>query len=231
MSTDTTPPSDDDAARLEPPAPKPRRGGKKANTAADAAQAARAHLASSFDHCRSCESRDACAFEAKCDRLTRGGRPTDYSPELAELILTRLAGGEFLTRICRDHDMPDETTVRRWKRTREDFARAYAQAREEGADAHLEQAAEIADDGRNDTYVDPETGAERVDHDVVARSRLRVETRMKLAAMINPRRYGQKVNLEVEDNRASSPEKAVERLNQVLAGIESRLAPQTVRPE
>lgn len=37
------------------------------------------------------------------------GRPTKYTPELAERICERLSGGEPLTRICAEAGMPDRT--------------------------------------------------------------------------------------------------------------------------
>ena len=61
------------------------------------------------------------------------GRPSIFSPELAALLCERLAGGETLRAICRDADMPDERTVRRWALDDvEGFAGHYARAREIG---------------------------------------------------------------------------------------------------
>ena len=54
---------------------------------------------------------------------------------------------------------------------------------------------EIADDGRNDRIAD-EDGNERTDHDVIARSRLRVDTRKWLLSKALPKIYGDKVQNE-----------------------------------
>jgi len=51
---------------------------------------------------------------------------------------------------------------------------------------------EVADDGRNDTYTD-EDGNIRTDHDVIARSRLRVDTRKWLLSKALPKIYGDKI--------------------------------------
>jgi hypothetical protein len=73
----------------------------------------------------------------------------------------------------------------------------YARARQERADLLADEIVEIADDGRNDTYVDDE-GKVRVDHDVIARSRLRVDARKWVAAKLKPRVYGDKLELSGE---------------------------------
>ena len=38
-----------------------------------------------------------------------------YSEEVAKRICERLANGEPLAKICRDEDMPDYSTARRWE--------------------------------------------------------------------------------------------------------------------
>lgn len=68
----------------------------------------------------------------------------------------------------------------------------YARAREAQADKHAEDILAIADDGRNDTYKD-DKGNTVVDHDVVARSRLRVDARKWLASKMAPKKYGEKI--------------------------------------
>jgi transposase-like protein len=62
----------------------------------------------------------------------RGG-PTRYTAELAERILHELSGGRSLRDICRDHGLPDSSTVWHWvTRDREGFAARYHRAREAG---------------------------------------------------------------------------------------------------
>lgn len=56
---------------------------------------------------------------------------------------------------------------------------------------------EIADDGRNDTYLlDEETGERGTDHDVIARSRLRVDTRKWLLSKCLPKIYGDRLEVD-----------------------------------
>jgi hypothetical protein len=127
--------------------------------------------------------------------LADRGRPSLYSEELATRICERLAAGETLRAICRDDDMPSEPTVRRWAlETESPFSAQYAKAREIGYQGLADEILEISDDGRNDTYLlDEETGAKGVDHDVIARSRLRVDTRKWLLSKALPKVYGDKI--------------------------------------
>ncbi len=57
------------------------------------------------------------------------GRQTKYTPAKAKEILRRLAGGETLTSICRDMQIPP-STVYQWTVDRNDFAVDFARARD-----------------------------------------------------------------------------------------------------
>lgn len=94
--------------------------------------------------------------------------------------------------------MPDVSTVIRWLADdeRAEFCAQYARAREDRADLLAEEILQIADDGRNDTQVD-EDGNVFVDHDVIARSRLRVDARKWLASKMAPKKYGDKLQTEL----------------------------------
>lgn len=124
------------------------------------------------------------------------GRPSDYSLELTAAICERLGLGESLRQICADSDMPSKSTVMRWLNDHSEFQDQYARAREAQADYWAEQIIEISDDGQNDTYKDDD-GYERTNLDVIARSRLRVDTRKWLMARMAPKKYGDKITQEV----------------------------------
>lgn len=117
------------------------------------------------------------------------GRPSDFSPEIANEICDRLAKGESLKAITgsdRDDWMPSETTVRRWLAGEEDwnaeFRRQYARAREAQADAYFEEIVDIAD----------EPVSESVE---VQRNRLRMDARKWVASKLAPKKYGDKLAL------------------------------------
>lgn len=64
------------------------------------------------------------------------GRPSLYTPAIAERILAELSDGRPLERICRDPGMPSSTTVRQWVvENRDGFAARYAQLKQAGAAA------------------------------------------------------------------------------------------------
>lgn len=75
-------------------------------------------------------------------------------------------------------------------------AEQYARAREAQADTMADELLSIADDGTRDRYIDQD-GVERIDQDVIARSRLRVDARKWLASKMAPKRYGERVQQEI----------------------------------
>ncbi|QGZ42706.1 hypothetical protein IP92_05762 [Pseudoduganella flava] len=123
------------------------------------------------------------------------GRPSTFTQEIADEIIQRLAKGEPLEKICRDEHMPAVRTVNHWREGDAAFKADIARAREEGFDAIAAECLDIADDGRNDKYID-DNGMVRTDADVIQRSKLRIETRLKLLAKWDPKRYGDKIQQE-----------------------------------
>lgn len=125
------------------------------------------------------------------------GRPTLFSERIASRICAELADGMSLRQICMASDMPDRGTVIRWLADdeRADFCNQYARAREAQADFLAEEILAIADDGRNDTQVD-EDGNVFINHDVISRSKLRVDARKWLASKMAPKKYGDKIQAE-----------------------------------
>lgn len=138
-----------------------------------------------------------------------------YTQELADAICERLAAGEPLAQICRDKGMPSDRAVRYWADPNsngykgDEFASAIAQARARGFDAIAESCLEIADDARNDWMERLRLGGEGGERPIVSyelngehvqRSKLRIETRLKLLAKWDPKRYGDKLTTEVTGN-------------------------------
>lgn len=137
------------------------------------------------------------------------GRPSTYSPEVVEAICERLSAGEPLAAICRDEGMPAARTVRDWEAQRPDVAASIARAREDGEDWLAAECLEIADDSRNDwTDGKAAEGDERAinsreNGEVIQRSKLRIDTRLKLLAKFNPKKWGDKTTAELTIKRAS----------------------------
>jgi len=123
------------------------------------------------------------------------GRPSSFSQEVADEICERLSQGEPLRQICRDDRMPAWQTVYGWKAAHEEFSKRIASAREAGFDAIAEECLDIADETAFDT-VSTEHG-DRANTEWISRSKLRVETRLKLLAKWDPKRYGDKITQEL----------------------------------
>lgn len=114
------------------------------------------------------------------------------------MICDRLCTGLSLRKICLDENMPDQTTVYRWLRTNEDFRQQYARAREIQADTLFDETLDIADDGSNDWMEDKEKAdGFRYNGDAVQRSRLRIDQRKWMAGKLAPKKYGEKVDLNL----------------------------------
>jgi hypothetical protein len=128
------------------------------------------------------------------------GRPSDFTPEIADRICAQLADGKSLRSICLAEEMPDKSTVFRWLRTHDSFRDQYARAKEESADALADEMLDIADDGANDWMQnnDPENVGWRQNGEAMQRSRLRVDTRKWIASKLKPKKYGEKVEAKVE---------------------------------
>jgi hypothetical protein len=128
-------------------------------------------------------------------------RPSDYAPEVTAQICERMGLGESLREICRDETMPDKSTVMRWLARYSEFRDQYACARDTQADYYAEEILEIADDGSNDWMERKNKDGstyEVENHEVLNRSRLRVDTRKWLMARMAPKKYGDKVTQTLE---------------------------------
>lgn len=131
--------------------------------------------------------------------MAENGRPSDYTDALAEEICRRVAEGDALHKICKEANFPSGTTVYNWFKSNPGFLEKYALAREERADKIAEEILEIADDGKNDTYRDSD-GNVVVDHDVLGRSKLRIDARKWAAGKMAPKKYGDKVAIGGADD-------------------------------
>lgn len=133
---------------------------------------------------------------AKTVRKT--GRPSKRTPEIVDEILERIGKGEPLRQITRDEHMPSWTAFYRWMDEDPELAARFARARELGEEAIAQECMEIADNATND-WMASQTGdgAElyKMNGEHVQRSKLRIWTRMELLKKWNPRKWGEKVDV------------------------------------
>ena len=93
---------------------------------------------------------------------------------------------------------PSARVFYRWLDEEPKLQAIYRQAKTHQADTLAEETLEIADDSSLDVIVNPETGVEQVNSERIKRSKLRVDTRMKLAGCLKMGRYGTKQEIDVK---------------------------------
>jgi len=110
-----------------------------------------------------------------------------------EVIFERVANCDYYETIAKDYGVSRHALMN-WLRANEDM---YAHAREARADKLAEEIILISDDSSRDTIID-EDGNERTNQEVVARSRLRVDSRKWLASKMMPKKYGDKLDITAD---------------------------------
>jgi hypothetical protein len=107
-----------------------------------------------------------------------------------------------MRQICRDEHMPHWTQVYEWLSRDDSLSLRVARAREAGYDALAEEALDIADTPRLGAKKVFSSGSEEgedsmtvTEEDMLGHRKLQIETRLKLLACWNPKKYGNKVAL------------------------------------
>ena len=128
-----------------------------------------------------------------------------FSQEIFDEICVRIAEGESLRKICKDDKMPSLVAVWKWLNNSEELVKQYTRAREEQAETFVDEILDIADDNKDDTYLD-DNGKLIINQEVIARSRLRVDSRKWIASKLKPKRFGDytKIQAEVKDTSSTS---------------------------
>ncbi len=127
------------------------------------------------------------------------GRPTIYSEALARSIFEQLESGTTLVQICLQRDMPSTTTVYRWKHENSAFQERFTRARHNQMHTWADESVLIADDGTTDYIIKKGRNGveyEALDTEHVQRSKLRVDTRLRLMAAVAPHLYGPSVEVK-----------------------------------
>lgn len=148
------------------------------------------------------KAKGAAAQENVSKAPKKTGRPSKYTPELVAEICQRISTGEPLRQICRDDHMPHWTQVYEWLSRDEGLSLQVARAREAGYDAMAEEALEIADTPKlgakkvfSSGSEDDEDSVTVTEEDMLGHRKLQIETRLKLLACWNPKKYGTKVQM------------------------------------
>lgn len=145
------------------------------------------------------------------------GRPSIFTAALGHEICTRIAGGETLTAICREPEMPCRATVSSWLSQPgptdllRDFLDAYVQARAGMAEGEFDEIRELADGTHGEASaaadeaienMDPETRAARKIwrhryYEALNATKVQIDARKFRVARMNASKYGDKAQVQV----------------------------------
>lgn len=120
-----------------------------------------------------------------------------YTPELGAAICERLSQGTPLLRIAEEIGIP-LSTCRQWEIDIPEHAANSTRARELGCHALAEECLDIADDARNDWMAQngEDDAGWKQNGEHVQRSRLRIDTRLRLIGKWHSKVYGDKQQIE-----------------------------------
>jgi hypothetical protein len=121
----------------------------------------------------------------------------EQKAKACEEILARVRGGMSLSKACIGDDwIPPRKTFELWCDQDEGLAADYAHAREARADAIFEECLEISDrQGADVVTVD---GVDVIDHNVIARNKLMIDTRRWMLGKMQPKKYGDKLDVDLD---------------------------------
>ena len=161
---------------------------------------------------------------AKGEEAKKIGRPSKYIQETAPKMCELLSEGIPLREICRMGGMPAWRTVYDWM-YKDDalgeagvgLSAAFARARDVGYEALAEECLIIADNvkiGIKKTFSsgsdEDEDSMTVVEEDMLGHRKLQIETRLKLLAKWNPKKYGDKLQV------GGDPESPLEVKNEAM---------------
>jgi hypothetical protein len=131
-----------------------------------------------------------------------------YSPAQRKEIINKLcklieSGISLRKALESDSNMPSRVVFYEWLEADKEKANQYVRACETRADLIFEEIMDIADDSGNDVKY-TEHG-EVINSEFVQRSRLRVDSRKWMLGKMNPKKYGDKIDLTGEVSHVIFP--------------------------
>jgi hypothetical protein len=116
--------------------------------------------------------------------------------EKAQAVVDQIADtGKSLRKVCEENEIKPSTFLRQVALD-ENLAEQYARAMQVRADTHFSEIVEISDTQQIGTVeTSKEWGTETKTADMVEHRRLRIDARKWVIARMNPRKYGDKLEL------------------------------------
>jgi len=117
--------------------------------------------------------------------------------KIKDQLAAWLSEGNTLQDFCRQEGMPSFRTIYNWQAEDKDFDASIVRARNIGHDAIAEYCLHLVD--KEPLEVFDEAGNKRYDPGSIAWKKSQIETRLKLLAKWNPKKYGDKTILAGDD--------------------------------
>lgn len=121
--------------------------------------------------------------------------------EVFDVIINRISEGESLKSVLRSNNMPAVSTFYVWMKDGVDKSNLYAHATKLRADVIFDEIFEIADNSMND-FEDIDIGegvvVRKPNLEHIQRDRLRVDARKWALSKMNPKKYGDKVDVTTD---------------------------------
>lgn len=130
-----------------------------------------------------------------------GRKPQLNGPTITR-IFEYLCSGDSMVTVARKIGV-NKGTIYRWMKGNETLKGRVKEAREIQAGTYIDDLLGIADDDTKDLLVDPETGKQSPNAAAVARSKLKISTRKKLAGYYHPTEFSDKAQIDITSNGES----------------------------
>ena len=128
-------------------------------------------------------------------KVTKLGRPTTYTEEMADYIIDKVASSAVgLKLMCATDDkMPDQSTVNLWRWKYPDFSARYQLAKQHQTCLVSENCEELSEER---LYYYDSAGEKRVDQGFTASQRLIIDTKRWHTGKLNPTVFGDRKAVE-----------------------------------
>ena len=117
-----------------------------------------------------------------------------------EEIIKQISNGSSLRQVLRQSKMPSSQTFYLWINEDESKSKQYVRACDERAELIFNQILTIADSTADDIILDQD-GKMVTNHNVIQRDRLRVDARKWALSKMNPKKYGDKVDVTTDGDK------------------------------
>ena len=124
---------------------------------------------------------------------------TEWLPVIDQILAAIATTPKSLESICKElESAPTARTVYTWLTQDDDFLQRYARAKEQQLQVLADQMVELSDQDRicEKVTIKADGSREVVILDQVERTKLQIETRKWLLAKLNPKKYGDKQQVE-----------------------------------